>query len=138
MENASKALLIAGALLIAILLITIGIAIYNSAGGILNQGRTALTGQELMMFNQKFTAYEGIISGTSLRALVDVVNSNNADKTSNPPVTIAGEGVKQGTEKDGYISNYECTANSLQKYNAEITKDTDSGQVRSISVTKAK
>lgn len=135
MENASKALLIAGALLIAILLITIGIAIYNSAGGILNQGRTALTGQELMMFNQKFTAYEGIISGTSLRALVDVVNANNADKTSNPSVSISGEGV-DGAVAD-YKSDYKCSASSLQKYNAQIEKETDSGRVIKITVTKA-
>ena len=36
MENASKALIIAGAILLAILIISLGILIYNQAAGIAN------------------------------------------------------------------------------------------------------
>lgn len=119
MENASKALLIAGALLIAILLITIGIAIYNSAGGILNQGKSALSGQELTMFNQKFTAYEGLISGSSLKALQEVVNINNADPDNNPHVTL----------------NAPDKINNIGRYNVEMEPDSD-GIIRTINATE--
>ena len=36
MENASKALIIAGAILLAILIITLGIVIYQQASGVIN------------------------------------------------------------------------------------------------------
>ena len=36
MENASKALIIAGAILLAILIISLGIMIYNQASGVVN------------------------------------------------------------------------------------------------------
>ena len=36
MENASKALIIAGAILLAILIISLGIVIYNQAAGVVN------------------------------------------------------------------------------------------------------
>ena len=39
MENASKALVIAGAILISILLVSVGIMIYSGASGIFNRGK---------------------------------------------------------------------------------------------------
>lgn len=139
MENASKALLIAGALLIAILLITIGIAIYNGAGGILNQGKTALTGQELMLFNQKFTSYEGTITGSSLKALVEVININNADD-NNPQVGITdnSELVNNGPSVSGDIENgFKYGGKSLYKYTVDINTDA-AGQVNNITIKNGK
>ncbi len=76
MENASKALIIAGAILLAILIISLGILIYNQASGVVNNN--AMSEVETQNFNQKFTQYEGnSVRGTTVRALYQAVLSNN-------------------------------------------------------------
>ena len=57
MENASKALIIAGAILLAILLISLGIMIFNQAQSAIDG--SGMSDAELTAFNQKFTKYEG-------------------------------------------------------------------------------
>ncbi|MEI3356131.1 MAG: hypothetical protein V8R81_03530 [Clostridia bacterium] len=57
MENASKALIIAGAILLAILIISLGIMIYNQASGVVNNN--SMTEVEVTTFNQKFEQYLG-------------------------------------------------------------------------------
>lgn len=80
MENASKALLIAGAILLAILLISLGIWVLNqgkdvaSNSGISQISKTA--------FNQKFTQYEGNQKGSAVRSLVQEVIAANSDENN--------------------------------------------------------
>ena len=81
MENASKALIIAGAILLAILIISLGILIYNQASGVVNNN--AMSEVEAQNFNQKFTQYEGnSVRGTTVRALYQAVLSNNNSQDS--------------------------------------------------------
>ena len=75
MENASKALIIAGAILLAILIISLGILIYNQAAGIANGN--SMSEVEITQFNTQFTQYEGKQSGTTVRSLLQKVISNN-------------------------------------------------------------
>jgi hypothetical protein len=75
MENASKALIIAGAILLAILLISLGIMIYNQAANAISN--SGMSDAELTAFNQKFTKYEGKQKGSTIRTLVQEVMSNN-------------------------------------------------------------
>ena len=75
MENASKALIIAGAILLAILIISLGILIYNQAAGIANGN--AMSEVKITQFNTQFTQYEGRQSGSTVRALLQKVISNN-------------------------------------------------------------
>ena len=53
MENASKALIIAGAILLAILLISLGIMIFNQAQSVVDG--SGMSEAELSTFNSKFT-----------------------------------------------------------------------------------
>ena len=76
MENASKALIIAGAILLAILLISLGIFVFTQAQDTL--GSINLDEQEVLAFNNKFLAYEGNIRGSQLKQLFNLVDSNNA------------------------------------------------------------
>ena len=57
MENASKALIIAGAILISILIIGLGVFIYNQAANTV--GKANLGSQEAQAQNQQFEAYFG-------------------------------------------------------------------------------
>ena len=88
MENASKALIIAGAILLAILIISLGILIYNQAAGIANGN--AMSEVEITQFTQ----YEGRQSGTTVRSLLQKVISNNlnADDESKQVVVYKGDG----------------------------------------------
>ena len=57
MENASKALIIAGAILLSILLISLGILVYNNAKGTVEEAD--LSDQEIATYNAKFTSFLG-------------------------------------------------------------------------------
>ena len=76
MENATKALLIAAAILIAIVLISIGVYV-------LGIGQEAVKGadmtqQEITSFNSRWLAYEGThVMGSKVNALLQAVVANN-------------------------------------------------------------
>jgi len=78
MENASKALIIAGAILLSILIIGLGMFIYTQAAGAMEN--TGLDSEKVQAYNSKFESYEGTRSGTQARALCDLIrNHNNAN-----------------------------------------------------------
>ena len=86
MENASKALIIAGAILLAILLISLGIMIYTQAQDtVTNSG---MTEAEITSFNSKFLKYEGDIKGTMVKALIQEVRATNADSDNKDGVQV--------------------------------------------------
>jgi Flp pilus assembly pilin Flp len=85
MENASKALIIAGAVLISIVIVTIGVMLVNGGTGLFNQGGEMMAQQEIDAFNSTFTAYEGRQTGSQARALLTKIathNSTNVDDAS--------------------------------------------------------
>lgn len=91
MENASKALLIAGSILIAILLIAMGVRVFNSTKGTSDQLEGTMQTTEVATFNNKFTVYFGSNkSAAQVKALANVVIANNA---ANPlhQVSLGGE-----------------------------------------------
>ena len=77
MENASKALIIAGAILLAILLISLGIMIFNQAQDTVNN--SGMSKAEMQAFNNKFLKYEGTRRGSEVKALINEVLASNAD-----------------------------------------------------------
>ena len=92
MENATKALLIAAAVLIAILIISFALIIYNMASE--TAGNVNLSEAEATQFNSKFTAYEGTnVSGAEINAMLTAVLTHNQLETKNGTnrhVTVQG------------------------------------------------
>ena len=78
MENASKALLIAGAVLIVILLIAMGMKIFRSQDDMADQVETNVQTTEMLTFNNKFYKYAGKQKGTQVKALINDVIAHNA------------------------------------------------------------
>lgn len=76
MENASKALIIAGAILLSILIIAIGMYIYTSAQANVNNSLTNMETSEIEGFNSTFSSYEGVQTGSSCKALIGRLISN--------------------------------------------------------------
>lgn len=77
MENASKALIIAGSILVSIVIITLGVMIVSGVTKTIQDGSN-LTEQEIATYNQPFENYLGTQSGTKVRALCDLVRNHNA------------------------------------------------------------
>ena len=77
MENATKALLIAAAVLVAILIISLGIGIFNMASEQVNNAGD-LSEYEIQKFNEKFTQYEGTsVSASDVNAMLKTVFNHN-------------------------------------------------------------
>lgn len=82
MENASKALIIAGSILISILIVGLGVIIYNNVSEI--AGKSSLGGQEISSHNAPFENYFGVnVSGSNVKALITAVNTNNNQAAAN-------------------------------------------------------
>ena len=75
MENASKALIIAGAILLSILIIGLGMFIYQKAAGAMDTG--SIDAAKIDAYNAKFEHYTGIISGSQARTLCNTIKTHN-------------------------------------------------------------
>ena len=79
MENATKALLIAAAVLVAILIISLGLVVYNMAAETV--GGLDLSEEEAASFNETFIRYEGTAKrGSQVNAMLRSVLSNNMNQ----------------------------------------------------------
>lgn len=77
MENAVKALLIAAAVLIAILIISLGLVVYNKASETANNAGD-LSEYEIQQHNEKFTRYQSTnASGAEVNAMLTTVFNHN-------------------------------------------------------------
>lgn len=88
MENASKALIIAGAILLSILIIAIGMYIFNSSSNSINDAASRISQQEVSAFNNQFEMYEGKQVGTNVKSLIQNMsagaNTNREEATKLP------------------------------------------------------
>ena len=98
MENASKALIIAGAILLAILIIGLGVYIYRQAAGVIDTG----TMDQLVVsqFNAQFEPYLGNnVSGSNVKQLIKIINASNRAKEDLPvTIEVDGEEVKNDSK----------------------------------------
>lgn len=77
MENASKALIIAGAILLSILIISLGIMVYQNAKNTV--GNANLNKQEIETFNSQWETYEGQNKTASeVKTMIRAVIASNA------------------------------------------------------------
>lgn len=100
MENATKALLIAAAILIAILIISLSLVVYRMAAETV--GSVNLSEAEMAEFNGKFDSVAGSrVSGAGVNALLSTVMSHNRQAASSgePTVTVV-DGCSSGAKVD--------------------------------------
>ncbi len=83
MENASKALIIAGAILISILLISVAIMVISSTQGTQDQMTQQMDATEKSTFNAQFTNFIGENrSASQVKALFEKVTASNASNSN--------------------------------------------------------
>ena len=126
MENASKALIIAGAILLSILLISLGIMIFNTAQD--TTKNSGMTQAQVSAFNNKFSKYEGTIKGSEVRSLIQEVIASNGDdnnKSAGRIITIIDDSNKKVVENTAGDSSGILTTKSytvkIEGYNADGT-----------------
>lgn len=77
MENASKALIIAGGVLIAIMIITLGLYIFQSAGTLSQSYAERLAEDAINTYNNKFLTYCMDINAQNMVTLINLIKENN-------------------------------------------------------------
>ena len=82
MENASKALIIAGAILLSILIIGIGMYIYNAAKEVMSS--VNLDKYQIQEFNEQFNSYAGNNNGSKAKTLVSDLTANARQYSDDP------------------------------------------------------
>lgn len=77
MENISKVLIIVAAVLIALLIISVSVFIFNIVKDPVAQAADNMTSEERIFFNSKFQRYEsGRVSGIETKGLVNIYLQN--------------------------------------------------------------
>lgn len=135
MENATKALLIAAAVLVAILIISLGLVIYNMASETID-GAGDLSEYQIQQFNEKFTKYENTsASGSDVNAMIKTIfNHNQAQEDETTMVSY------DGVDVDIDADNFDGTASpgkesTGSRYTVTVTFDENSKLVDTITAT---
>ncbi len=133
MENASKALIIAGAILLSILIIALGVFVFNQAKSSI--GNTGLSDQEVAAFNSKWESYEGTQLGSSVRSLVTQVNNYNRTVNDGRYITIReNNSAFVDTAPDSTGDNYKKTTYNAGKSYKISFNYTKGGLICNISI----
>lgn len=140
MENASKALIIAGAILLSILIIGLGMAIYQQASGAI--GNANMDPQKIQAYNSEFASYEGTKSGTQVRALLDIIRSHNLANTDDPSLNVvamtssAANVTAAPTElvTATAINDIKKTINAGKTYTVDFGYDANSGFIVAVGI----
>ncbi len=131
MENASKALIIAGAILLSILLISLGIMIFNTAQD--TTKNSGMTQAQVSAFNNKFSKYEGTIKGSEVRSLIqEVVASNGDDNNKN-----ASRQITINKDSKAIVSGTTADSSSIlttKSYTVKITEYNADGTIKTMEI----
>jgi len=139
MENASKALIIAGAILISILLISVGVLIMNSTGGISQQVDTQADSMTMQAFNGQFTPYSGKKSAAQIKTLMSTVISSNSNNSNHQiTVTTSGNGFSNdakitGADESSEFSKIAGGTKNSYIYEVSLGYD-DTGYITTITI----
>ncbi len=140
MENATKALLIAAAVLVAILIISLGLVVYNMAAETVQSVNIDET--EIQAHNEKFTRYEGEAKrGNDVNGLLNqALNYNMAqtDDAKKVQISYKGSGAGAATEVLLYTSQKTSAkkVDTGRTYKVVGIRDTVSGLITKIEITQ--
>lgn len=138
MENASKALIIAGAILISIVLVSVGVIVVNSLSP--DQAVDEMTQQEVNTFNSKFTNSIGDNRlGSVARTLISTVITNNAsyasDTSNQVAITFSDASLSASTDASALSAARNKIINNA-RYDITVTENHPNGKVKTITIVK--
>lgn len=104
MENASKALLIAGGILIAIMILSLLLSMYGRVANIHKTEEEKTRLEQLAEFNAQYEAYnKKLMYGVDVKTLTNKVTEYNANNSD--PITLDAPSINE----DEYTKLYKCT-----------------------------
>lgn len=150
MENASKALIIAGAILLSIAIIGVGMFVFQNVSGLITSSSN-MSQEQINTYNSEFTSYEGDIRGSKAKNLCKTVRTHNlnaqdssekiilqttdiSDPENCPAPTKDGETGTTTTE----INKIDSGLLSGKTYTVTLGYDKSSGLVTTISIVEKK
>lgn len=143
MENASKALIIAGAILLCILIIAIGMYIYTQAEGNIRSSVESMSTQEVDAFNSEWTVYDGETNGSAVKALLgrlvanySTYSSESAKVPNVEPANITNH-TTNITCGDNYVSdigNLRADIENKHTYKVKCEYDKETGLIHNIKI----
>ncbi len=145
MENASKALIIAGAILLAIAIIGVGMAVFNNASD--SVSGTDMASEEVTAYNSEFDSYLGTVRGSRAKTLINTVKQHNLtaidDSEKVQVLTVAGESEVPVDEVDvenaASTAGLQETANNIQSgrtYDVTFGYDPSSGKITTVYIVE--
>ena len=138
MENAVKALLIAAAVLVAILLISLGVGIFNSASE--QMEGADLSEYQIQQFNDKFKKYEGTSkSGSDVNALLDTVFSHNnsqEDNSTGVKVVVSAVSGHTGIAASNSLASSPTKVSTGARYKVTCKYNSSTKLIEEITVAK--
>lgn len=120
MENATKALLIAGGVLIAIIIMSVMVITFQKTGNVSKTYDKTIDQEEISKFNENFTRYLG--KELSIQQAITITNFANSNG-----VTVSGSVSTSDVNGETLKNKYELTNT---KYNSET------GYIESITLSK--
>lgn len=141
MENASKALIIAGAILISILIIAIGMYIYTNSESSIRNATSQMSTQEKSAFNQTWYTYEGNQLGSNCRTLIAQIISSNSTNVNEAGklISLKVEGEKVTPEvnsiKSDEMTELRNTIDLRHTYKVTTNQNEETGLVDEIVIT---
>ena len=146
MENASKALIIAGAILLSILIISLGIMIFGQASEVIDQN--AMSDLEITQFNTKFTQYTGDkVRGAQVNSLINVIVQNNVtqdDTSKQVQLKVPANNWTAGTKTPTEVATKVTSVNEVGRaqtgklYEVSWEPDPHTGLVSTITIDDVK
>lgn len=153
MENAAKALLIAGAILIVIVLISVGMMIVSSATDVVDSSSDTTKSQAVQAFNSTFNNYSGNQKGSAIKTLLETISTSNATNASGHKIKVILKDEKQtpsdllgsgqpgletsgGEEASSKISSVAAEIVSSGKYKVTATHKDAEGYIDEIFIER--
>lgn len=126
MENSSKALIIAGTILIVMMMIAVGMHFFASTGKVSSSAQSKWSQDEILSFNSQFIKYQGTQKGSYVKELIQAVNRNN--ERSEVKVSI----------NDKYVNTsnnlFYAKANLINGSTYEVTFGYEDGVIKIITI----
>lgn len=114
MENASKALLIAGAILLAILLIAVAMYVFRAGNSTIQSAVTQMSQQDKDIYNSRVKSYIGEnVKGSEVKAMIDAVISMNQSNANEPGKFIGLTATNIKNYNDGGNLSTNCLSASI-------------------------
>ncbi len=133
MENASKALIMAGAVLIAIILISIGVYIISSQKGTIDSSKRLSDTMAIQTYNDSFTKYAGTQKGSVVKDLLDTIQTNNNSKGRKTVITVSYD-IYSGSDVDT-ISGIKSNIIPAKSYKVDVAGYDANGYVTEIKIS---